>query len=251
VLDARAGDAAVVLRMPPPIESPPAPLRVARSTLEGRVESARPGDPLDRYEVLLAPVAAPSEPGAAVPRRAPTDAEGRFRFEDLAHGAYRALLLPAWARGGTWPDLAATGLDAPSIPLLHPRVPSGDDTDAEGAGRDEWVLRDRSGAVRCRVLGPAPDGGYLTVEGALLVLRADPSGSRPAGTRPDGESLAGATRLWPPGSTDADGVATIEDVPAGRYTLTLTAGGFRSETGVEVRPETFTEQDVDIGRGGR
>ena len=185
-----------------PVASLPA---VETAPLLGRLEPPRAGVPVEGYEIVLRP-AEDAEEGAdpwsgAVTRRVATDAEGFFRLDDLALGAYRAQVLPAWASGGTWPVLDElpwrhAGAAAP----LSLRLPGGE------------------------IAGTALDLDLRPIEGALVLVA------------PEGRPQ----ELWPPLTTPASGEFLVADLPAGRYAVQLLAGAARYEELVEVRPGART-----------
>jgi hypothetical protein len=148
---------------------------------------------------VLAPLADPTEFGIQSERRVRTDGNGFFTLEGLALGRYALRVLPAWAEGTDWPDLA----NPTYARLDHGR-------EAQGL-----VAVLAVGAVDVRVLGP--DGRPL--EGALLLLAPK--------LRPE--------RVWPPFTSDVDGGVRLRDLPPERYVLTVRAGEAEAseELGVE------------------
>lgn len=140
------------------------------------------------YEVVLTPRGEPNELGPAVERRALTDSFGYFVFEDLAHSTYDVRVMPAWAEGSFWPDLAA-----PEFATL----------DHDGPRADARVLL-ASGALE----GTVSDANAQPIEGALVVLAS-----------PDD-----ASHLWVPQMTDAAGRYRFDDVPPGDYRVSTRAG---------------------------
>lgn len=195
----------------PERESTPAPLpRVTPAPLAGRVVPARADDvPPYAYEVLLVPVDPPETFGPAVLRRATCDPDGRFALPDLAAGSYRVHVLPAWAAGGTWPDVLGSEVRF--------------DHDAQTPR--ELMLALAEGAIS----GTLADRRGRTIEGALLLLSpVDQPG-----------------RLWPPATSDTRGGFLIEDLPAGSYRLFVEAGDARVEdVVVEVRAGQRSEVAV-------
>ena len=226
-LAAESGAGPVRLVLVPAVRPPPRLAPVERSDLSGFVESSLAGPGDRRYEVVLTPLGPPSRPGAAVPRRAATDADGSFGFSDLAHGTYRVTLLPHWARGGTWPDIAASEDGVPLV-IEHP---------AARDERPELVLAELSGEIRGRLaarptavetLGE-PRPGF--VEGALVIVRST------AGAE-------GGPRVWPPVVTDAEGGFLVRHLPAGRYLVEVTAGALATERAVVVQARSTTDLDL-------
>lgn len=219
---AAPGPEAVTITLPErqtPLPDLPEP---SSAPLAGVVLPTVPGGWLDGegYEVVLLPARPASTLQGAIPRRTRTNSSGAFRFDALAEGEYVAVVLPAWARGGTWPDLAA----AASRELVH-AAPE------EGTARVELTLA--TGAIEGRVLGT----GGPPVEGALVLL-AD--GDRPG-------------RLWPPQTSGPEGRFRIRDLPPGPYRVTVRAGeGALEDLPLVVRPGEVRVMDLpelDV-RGG-
>jgi len=187
---------------------PPPQLAVfARAPLAGRI-LVPPGFDASRFEVVLLPEE-PTRIDSAVPRRVECDAQGAFRLEDLIVAHYDLRVLPAWARGGSWPDLLV-GVGAGTA---H------DFTHQQAGG--ELVLRLALGTIEGTLLEPITkglDGAPLPVphdvpvEGALVELEQQLPGD--------------TTRLWLPQSTDATGGFALHALPEGVYLLTLRAGEF-------------------------
>ncbi len=156
-------------------------------------------------EVALTPTAAPESFDAPLPRRAIADAGGRFQFDELVAGEYRVTVIPGWARGGTWPDLARASETAESIVFVHR---------ADGSAPLSIDLSAGS------VVGSLLDSEGESLEGAfVLVTPSD---------RPD--------RPWPPVATDARGQFEFRGLPPGRYALTARAGSASFERAFEVAP---------------
>jgi hypothetical protein len=207
---AARGTDELVIELPAREETPPGVPRVTPAPLAGRIEPARPEDaPPYSFEVVLVPVDPPEVFGPAVLRRVACDPDGRFALPDLAGGRYRVHVLPAWAAGGTWPDMLGG-----EVLLTHdPAAPA------------ELGLRLAEGALA----GVLHDGGGRPVEGALLLL----------------SSAESPGRLWPPATSDSRGGFLIEDLPAGRYRLFVEAGDARLEDlVVEVRTGRRVEVEV-------
>ena len=184
------------LRLPAREEPTPRLPEVESTALYGRIVPAlarRPGEPPD-FELWLEPVDPPEVLSGAVSRRVRGSSDASWRFEDLAHGRYRAHVLPGWAAGGSWPDLLAPAVAG----IEHPSGTLG-----------ELVLELADGALG----GQLVDGEGAPLEGALALL-AD------AG-HPE--------RLWPPRVTDAAGRFRFGDLPAGVYRVLVAAGEARHE----------------------
>src|SRR5690606_29320708 len=165
----------------PPLESEP---------LVGEVLPPTPDWVVTGYELVLVPEEPLQTLDAPVPRRTTVLADRSFRFEDLTLGRYRVVLLPPWARGGSWPDLAT----AKGSTLVHAR------TGAQArlavtleAGILESTVTDASGAP---------------LAGALVLVHP----------------VADEARLWPPFTTESNGRLRLRDLPPGAYAVTVTAG---------------------------
>lgn len=176
-----------------------------RSRLSGRVVAAGRG--LAGAQVCLNPRDPPETFGAPIPVRTECDAEGRFSFDALIEGDYRVLVLPAWAKDGSWPDalqpLASSGITE----LVH----------ATASSANEIELASRCGSLA----GIVTTTSGAPVEAALVVVT-------PAGQ---------PNRLWPTASSGGDGRFTCNDLPPGRYRVTLSAGAATRELDVDVRAE--------------
>lgn len=188
----------------PDLQRPPTSLPgIVRTRLVGHVDAPASAK-LEGLEIALVPVASIDTLGAPVPRRAIADAKGTFVFDELIVGEYRAWLLPAWASGGSWPDLAREW-DAPLARLVE----------VTAGVEDELVLRNVSGALRGRLV--ELDGSPL--EGALVLVHPEGDPSRP----------------WPPIASKDDGVFVRDDLPPGRYVVRIRAGAAIATRTVEVR----------------
>ncbi len=180
---------------------PDVPLRlpILRAPIAGRISSELSGD-LEGYEVWLAPLVAPETLGAPLPRRAQCDADGRFKIPDLAHGEYAVRVIPAWAHGGSWPDLTQPLAGGAPVTWTHGPLVTG----GTGSAASELSIVLSSGEIR-GLLRTASDD---PLEGALvLITRADDAG-----------------RVWPPISTSADGSFVARDLPPGSYSVSIRAG---------------------------
>lgn len=176
--------------------TPPPPLpAILRSDVVGRLDPAS-ADWID-CEVMLLPSDGPTALGGVLPRVAKVSADGSFRFDQLAHGTYRVQLLPPWAAGGTWPDLAAVA----SRQVQHPAT-------------GPWVLATAAGAIE----GEVRDALGRALEGALVLTTA----------------LDDESRVWPPRASGPDGRFRVADLPPGRYRVVCKAGEGGSSLDVSV-----------------
>ncbi len=164
-------------------------------------------------EVVLTPTAPPESIDAPLPRRARADASGRFHFEELIAGEYRVTVVPNWARGGSWPDLARASAQSEPIVFAH-RV------DGSASLSIELV----AGSAVGRLLDEEARG----LEGALVLLAPK--------DRPD--------RPWPPVATDVRGEFEFRGLPPGRYTLDARAGASAFAAEFEVVPRSRVELGV-------
>jgi hypothetical protein len=182
---------------------PPKLVALEHVPLAGRIVVPE-GFDASRFEVLLEPDA-PASIDSALPRRVPCDAKGAFRIDDLLVARYDVRVLPAWARGGSWPDLLFGVGEGEEHAFTHQK------------GGGELVLRLAFGTIEGTLVEPitrGPDGAPLPVprdepvEGAVVEL-----------------AFAGESgRVWIPESTDAAGRFALRPLPKGRYLLTLRAG---------------------------
>lgn len=187
-VEAHANDAVEKTVTLAPVNDPPPPLPdIARAPLRGTLQHRLGGDPSE-YDVLFLPRDPPERFGGAVPRRASVDAAGAFAIEDLALARYRIAIVPAWARGSTWPDLASRE----RVELDH------------RAAIDIGALAIEAGAIE----GEVRDDQGLPLEGALVLLSPALDESRP----------------WPPHATDEQGRFRIDDLPPGEYRVAVRAG---------------------------
>ncbi|MBM3987644.1 MAG: carboxypeptidase regulatory-like domain-containing protein [Planctomycetes bacterium] len=195
---ARTGDVEFVL---PPIAPPPEPLPALETApLVGRL--AHPlrntWQSVEGYELVLAPLEAPMRVGTTIERRLRVEPRGLFALDDLALGSYAIKLVPGWAAGSDWPDLAQ-----PSYARVH-----------HGKDSGGLVVPLAAGALDVRVSGA--DG--LPLEGALALL----------------SPTANPARVWPPQSSDAEGRLRFVDLPPGDYEVVVRAGEAEARLGVEI-----------------
>ncbi|MBI5433373.1 MAG: carboxypeptidase regulatory-like domain-containing protein [Planctomycetes bacterium] len=183
----RPGADEVPLQLGPAREPAPRLPEIARSDLSGSLVRALEG-PSAGFQVLLEPLDPPNVFQGAIPVRTGVDAEGAFRFPGLAHGRYRIRVLPEWARGGNWPDLAA---------------PDGNLLEHDGT-RPERLVELGDGAL----LGRVEREDLSPLSGALVLVH-------PAGDE---------AHPFPAVASDSQGSFRIADLPAGRYTVEVRAG---------------------------
>jgi hypothetical protein len=178
--------------------------------VRSRLSASLSGD-----EVVLIPTAAPETLGAPVPRRAAVGADGTFALDDLILGEYRIEVRPAWARGGSWPDLLR-GLDAPPGPAV----------DLAAGGAPSFLALDLEvGDVEGRLAGLEGE----PIEGGLVLASAagDPG------------------RVWPPETSRSDGTFAVRGLPAGPYAIAIRAGSAIVQKDVLVRSGEATTVDLD------
>lgn len=183
--------------------SPPKLAALEHAPLAGRIVVPE-GFDASHFEVVLEPDA-PTTIDSALPRRAQCDAKGGFQIDDLLVARYDVRVLPAWARGGSWPDLLFGVGEGEEHAFTHARAGG------------ELVLRLAFGSIEGKLVEPitrGPDGAPLPVprdepvEGAVVEL-----------------AFAGDSgRVWIPETTDAAGRFVLRPLPKGRYLLTLRAG---------------------------
>ncbi len=182
-----AGDG-LELVLTEPVAEVPELLELERSDLDGLVASKVGKRGLLGYEVVLLPARSMHLFGEPVPVRATVGADRAFHFEDLIQGDYRVVVLPPWARGGTWPNLC----ESSSRTYVH------------GPSSGELELPLASGEIFGRVL----DSEGQPVHGAFVVVTPSANNERP----------------WPPASSDPSGAFELRDLPPGAYDLKLHAG---------------------------
>ena len=218
---ATAGSSEARLVMPPAEPDPPGLPDVPRAPLAGRVLGAGSawGDP-EGYEVVLTPQEGPEHLQGPVQRRVATDGSGVFAVPDLALGEYRVAVLPAWARGGSWPDLSATW----SRHLDHRPLRPTAGEEPEGTSLE---LQLAAGAIEGRLFG---DRTLEPVEGAfcLVVDAAQPG------------------KIWPPVVSTHEGRFRVRTLPPGDYLLSVRAGeGALVEVPVTVRPGEVARPELE------
>jgi len=223
-----AGSGPVVLHLPARHGEPPLVRDIERSDLVGTVSVPGEASGLGGFELAFLPDREPNLPGASVPVRLRLDASGGFVARELAHGTYRVLLLPDWARGGSWPDLLAASGGEPFI-VVHPRAQSA----------EPLALPARSGVIRGVVTERHDTPGAAGVrvgfvEGAMVIVQALAAERAPPAS----------VRVWPPAMTDVTGAFEIRHLPPGRYRLIVRSGAGRIEQAVTVRPQSIITVDL-------
>ncbi len=189
-IELRESTALQVVAMQKAYGPPPQLVALKHAALAGRILVPKDFD-ASQFEVVLQP-GEPTRIDSAVPRRVECDAQGAFKIDDLIVAHYDLRVLPAWARGGSWPDLLAGVGEGEQHDFSH----------KEGAG--ELLLKLALGSIAGTLV--EPDG--TPIEGGLveLELAGDPG------------------RVWLPQSTDAAGRFALRALPKARYLLTLRAG---------------------------
>ncbi len=186
-LDIEPGSEVRQIELQPPATLPQGLHDIPRSRCAGGLAWAGP-ESAAGYELLLLPVARASEFGGTLPRSSVCDESGKFALEGLAHGRYLVRILPPWASGGSWPDLAAA---------------SSHELDFKGES-SELTLE----LARGRIEGEVRDDLGRALEGALVLMN----------------EIANESHVWPPCSTGPDGRFLFQDVPPGKYRVSCRAG---------------------------
>lgn len=200
------GAGEVSWELAPPLQPLPVLPELRRGPLAGRLSLPEtfPGDgapSLEGFEVVIVP--APETPAlsGACERRVRTDAAGAFALPDLVLASYQVLVLPPWAKGGSWPVLA--------------RVPC-----ATSEGGTTVRLPLEVGALE----GLVQEADGLPLAGALVRVSAT-----------DQRDAVGEPQLWPPAVSEPGGRFRVELLPPGRYALHLRAGAASRDVDVVVR----------------
>ncbi len=196
-----------VVRLPDAARTMPAFEKRVTAPLAGHVTPALAGS-LDGAEVVLTPVLPLEMLDAPVPRRTLCDPDGKFAIEDLQVGEYVVSVLPAWARDGTWPDLARRSNGSP-VSWKH----------AEGAA--ELAIDLENGGLH----GVVADREGHALEGALVIV----------------SSSASPERVWPPVAADAQGGFTVADLPPGKYLVAVRAGPGSQQVTADVAAKSVVE----------
>jgi len=183
-----------------PIESMP---DVVRAPLTGRLTlpAGLTQDERGGCEVVFRPSAETPALSGATLRRAECEASGHFTLPDLVLADYDVRVLPAWARGGSWPELA----------------------------RATWSHRASGGELVLELAVGALEGTLLEAPGQPLVGAVVRITSLSAG------DALGKPQLWPPAVSDEDGYFRSALLPPGRYLLHARAGAGAQDLELEVR----------------
>jgi hypothetical protein len=202
------------IRLEAPVGPPPSLPQLARKNLAG-VLSSRRAVALEGCEVVLTPTLAPETLSAPLPRRATASADGRFQIPDLIVGEYAVEVLPAWARGGTWPDLARPIDGERPLMLSH----------AAGEAPTVLAIELQTGEVTGKLVDL--DGHPL--EGALILV----------------SPASDASRVWPPEASVQDGTFTLGGLPSGKYLLAVRAGSAAVQKEALIRAGETTILEFD------
>ena len=210
VLTIEAGSGPVELQLDAPLEPILARSQIEVADLEGQVTAGGEVS-LTGFELALAPVGSPDQPGIGVPARVQIQPDGSFLVPELNHGLYEVRVVPPWASGRNWPDLL-TPLGSEALRWLHPPA-----LGAGGVLELSLVAGEVTGQAHSGETGGALAGAVVTVE--------------PIG--PD-DGLNTANLLVPATRTDEEGSFRIPDLPPGRYRVRLVAGPEEREVEVQV-----------------
>jgi hypothetical protein len=198
----------IVIDMGESVGAPPSLPAIGQSDLAGKVSPAIAGRGLLGYEVQMIPLARPETIGAPTPARTSVAADRTFKFPGLLHGEYRLVVLPPFARAGSWPNLVDSGqktlVHGPVLKQLEIQL---------GAGEIAGRLTDHEGEF---------------VAGALIMVEPSDDPGRP----------------WPPVQSDDAGGFRVEHLPPGHYRLQVIAGEARLEEIIEVLSGVTSEVDL-------
>lgn len=184
----------------PPIEPMPELVRGALSG-EVRLPPGLPVRDLQGYEVVFLPAAGTPALAGATLRRVECDARGAFALPDLVRASYDVRVLPPWARGGSWPELARA-------------------TCSHAADSTRLELELEAGVL----VGALLEAGGRPLVGA--VVRITSVGAKDA---------LGKPQLWPAAVSDEDGRFTSELLAPGRYLLHARAGAGAQDLELEIQ----------------
>jgi hypothetical protein len=196
-----------VVRLPDAARALPSFSTRVTAPLAGHVTAAIDA-PLEGAEIVFTPVLPIEMLDAPVPRRVQCDRDGKFAIEDLQVGDYVVSVLPAWARDGTWPDLARRPNNAP-LTWKH------------AAGASDLAIALENGAVH----GIVADREGRALEGALVIV----------------SSSSAPERVWPPVAADAQGAFTVLDLPPGKYAVAVRAGPGSEQVTIDVGAKSMVE----------
>lgn len=195
-----------------PLPPPPSLPAMKRSTLRGTVSGL--GFVAAGAQICLTPRAPVETLGAPIPVRVECADDGAFEFQDLIEGEYTPHVYPRWAVNGSWPDLLVPTGGASGLEFRH----------EEGAHRDGLALTTTCSRIR----GTLRDALGGPLEGALVLvaLASDPS------------------RVWPPATSAVGGAFEVGDLPAGKYTVSVRAGGDAAQLEIDLRASEVRELNV-------
>ena len=193
-----------VLKLQPPRELPVPLPELARSDVRGVVLPAL-WEPVQNFEVVLRPVPGLDPLELATVRRATVAADGTFRVEGVVHARYTVEVLPPWARGGSWPSLAAAEITLPRTQSLRLQCTSGE------------------------VVGLVRDAELAPAHGALVQVQA----------------LDDPNKVWPPVITDAGGRYWVEHLPPGDYELRLRLGEIRVTKSITIESRSSLDAQIE------
>ena len=198
----------LVIDLGEPVAAPPRLAAIGESDLQGEVIASIAGRGLLGYEVQLVPLATPDVFGTPIPVRTDVGADRTFTFRALLHGEYRVIVLPPWAKAGSWPNLVAPQ----SARFTH----------GPAVRRAEFRLR--AGEIGGRVI----DSRGEFVHGALILV----------------EPARDSTRPWPPVQSNETGGFLVQHLPPGHYRLRVFSGQAAVEDVVEVLAGVTSEVDL-------
>ncbi len=193
---------------------------LAKSTWRGRIRNPLDPASLQGFEVWLNPTGPANESSSGIPRRSPTDEEGRFEFNGLIHGEYSMHLLPPESEGGMGPDLL---------------VPMGGETRilAHDGSQVTAELVSRAGTLQGTVMtGTGPDA--TPIPAAMVMVTA----------LTQGQNDGAINKVQPAVQTDKRGQWSLNNLKPGRYRVRVRGGGLAEETMIDLDPSQT--QSVDF-----
>jgi hypothetical protein len=165
--------------------------------------------PTEGLEVWLVPPPGIDPLTGQIERRATVATDGSFAFPSLTAGVYQARILPAWARGGSWPILGTGAL--PFDPKSNQPVP-------------------RLATLEGRITGRVFDDHGEPLAGAMLLVSPSESDQQ----------------VWPPAQSGPAGFFQVDDLPPGLYHLELVSGKAHQELEVRVSEGGVTEARFNL-----